>query len=86
MSPRSLPHGTPLQPENFKDSIYHRDVLQTGEVHQEYYKDSDLSIGAILNVWGRKVVLCDCDEFTREYYKTKFGVSKLLGPAAHTAT
>ena len=43
---------------------------------QDFYKDSDLTIGAALNVWGRKVVLCDSDEFTKEYYATKYGISE----------
>lgn len=40
------------------------------------YKDSDMSIGAHLNIYGRKVVLCDCDDFTKEYYVTKYGVGE----------
>ncbi|KAF7250939.1 EF-hand domain-containing family member C2 [Varanus komodoensis] len=53
---------------------YILDNRKTGAVHQEFYKDCDLRIGSAINVWGRKVVLCDCDEFTKEYYKTKYGV------------
>jgi len=53
-------------------------TLQTGAVNVDSYKDSDLSIGAQLNVWGRKIVLCDCDDFTKEFYRTKYGVSKYL--------
>uniref|UniRef100_A0A670YWT8 EF-hand domain containing 2 n=1 Tax=Pseudonaja textilis TaxID=8673 RepID=A0A670YWT8_PSETE len=48
----------------------------TGAVYQEFYKDCDLRIGATINVWGRKIILCDCDEFSKEYYKTKYGISK----------
>ncbi|XP_069745401.1 EF-hand domain-containing family member C2 isoform X2 [Narcine bancroftii] len=55
-------------------SRYILDSLKTGHVQQEFYKDCDLMIGTVINVWGRKVVLCDCDEFTREYYRTKYGV------------
>ncbi|NXD67336.1 EFHC2 protein, partial [Eolophus roseicapillus] len=50
------------------------DNRKTGAVHQEFYKDSDLKIGAVINVWGRKIILCDCDEFTKEYYRTKYGI------------
>ncbi|XP_034279763.1 EF-hand domain-containing family member C2 [Pantherophis guttatus] len=53
---------------------YILDNRKTGAVYQEFYKDCDLRIGATINVWGRKIILCDCDEFSKEYYKTKYGV------------
>ncbi|NXE23151.1 EFHC2 protein, partial [Ardeotis kori] len=53
---------------------YILDNRKTGAVHQEFYKDSDLKIGTVINVWGRKIILCDCDEFTKEYYRTKYGI------------
>lgn len=52
--------------------------LQTGAVHTEFYKDSDLTIGAVINAWGRKLILCDSDDFTKEYYRTKYGIGKSL--------
>ncbi|XP_077987330.1 EF-hand domain-containing family member C2-like [Glandiceps talaboti] len=54
---------------------YILDSLKTGAVQTDYYKDSDLQIGSVLNVWGRKYVLCDCDDFTKEYYSTKYGLA-----------
>ncbi|XP_045651706.1 EF-hand domain-containing family member C2, partial [Ursus americanus] len=53
---------------------YLLDKYMLGKVDQEFYKDSDLFIGATINVWGRKVLLCDCDEFTKSYYKMKYGI------------
>ncbi|KAG8508031.1 EF-hand domain-containing family member C2 [Galemys pyrenaicus] len=53
---------------------YLLDKYQHGKLHQQFYKDTDLTIGAAINVWGRKVLLCDCDEFTKLYYKTKYGI------------
>ncbi|NXN96237.1 EFHC2 protein, partial [Rhinopomastus cyanomelas] len=55
-------------------SRYILDNRKTGAVHQEFYRDSDLKIGAVINVWGRKIVLCDCDEFTKKYYREKYGI------------
>ncbi|XP_012498259.1 PREDICTED: EF-hand domain-containing family member C2 [Propithecus coquereli] len=50
------------------------DKYKPEKLNQEFYKDSDLSIGTTINVWGRKVLLCDCDEFTKSYYKSKYGI------------
>ena len=50
--------------------------FQTGAVETEHYHDGDLTIGAVLNIWGRKLLLCDCDEFTKEYYRTKYGIGE----------
>lgn len=38
------------------------------------FQAKDLSIGAHINVYGREVVLVDCDQFTREYYRTVHGI------------
>ncbi|XP_067948008.1 EF-hand domain-containing family member C2-like [Watersipora subatra] len=56
-------------------SRYILDSLKTGAIQVETYKDNDLSIGAQLNVWGRKIVLCDCDDFTKEFFRTKYGIN-----------
>ncbi len=46
----------------------------------EYYSEADLTIGTVLNVWGRKLLLCDCDGYTREFYRTKYGIGEGRGP------
>jgi len=43
-------------------------------------RDEDLLPGAIINVYGRAVVISDCDAFTRDYYKSKFGVENFTKP------
>lgn len=52
------------------------DSLKTGAVQTEHYHESDLTIGAVISVWGRRLLLCDCDEFTKEFYRTKYGIEK----------
>ncbi|KAL7698392.1 DM10 domain containing protein [Lotmaria passim] len=44
-----------------------------------YYRDTDLDVGVTLNVYGRSVLLYDCDDYTREFYATRYGVT--LKPA-----
>ncbi|KAM6934882.1 EF-hand domain-containing family member C2 [Xenentodon cancila] len=50
------------------------DNLTTGSVSEEFYKDCDLVVGGDVNVWGRRVVITDCDEFTKQYYRSKYGI------------
>lgn len=55
---------------------YILDSLKTGAVYEDFYTDADLVIGSVLNIWGRKLVLCDCDNFTKEFYKSKYGIEE----------
>ncbi|XP_028169092.1 EF-hand domain-containing family member C2-like [Ostrinia furnacalis] len=48
-------------------------VEMTGGPKVASYSPADLSIGAVLNVYGRNVVLTDCDPYTKEYYRTTYG-------------
>lgn len=43
-------------------------------MNEKFYTDQDLAIGQYVNVYGRKVLLVDCDEFTKNYYRTKYGI------------
>ncbi|XP_056636850.1 EF-hand domain-containing family member C2-like [Diorhabda sublineata] len=52
------------------------DPLDCGREKIDYYCERDLSIGAVLNCYGRQIVLTDCDSFTKEYYAAKYGISE----------
>ncbi|XP_005096411.1 EF-hand domain-containing family member C2 [Aplysia californica] len=56
---------------------YILDSLKTGAINGECYTDKDLTPGAVISVWGRRFIICDCDDFTREYFKTKYGVDEM---------
>ncbi|XP_059198699.1 EF-hand domain-containing family member C2 [Centropristis striata] len=53
---------------------YILDSLKTGAVSEEFYKDSDLSVGGEVNVWGRRLIIADCNDFTKDYYRSKYGI------------
>ena len=53
-------------------SYFMADSLNTGSVSMDYYKEHELTIGAQINIFGRKVVITDLDAFTKEYYRSKF--------------
>ncbi|XP_013888939.1 EF-hand domain-containing family member C2 [Austrofundulus limnaeus] len=47
---------------------------KTGAVSEKFYKDPDLLVGAELNVWGRRMIITDCDEFTKQHYRSKYSM------------
>jgi hypothetical protein len=47
---------------------------QQSENPDDYFSDRDLIIGAVLHLNGRPFVICDCDQFTKEYYREKYGL------------
>ncbi|KFM74498.1 EF-hand domain-containing family member C2, partial [Stegodyphus mimosarum] len=38
----------------------------------QYYTSEDLDLGIAINIFGARVYLYDCDEFTKEFYRTEF--------------
>lgn len=53
---------------------YVADPLDCGKEVVDYYKENDLTIGGVINCYGRRILLTDCDPFTKKYYSTKYGV------------
>lgn len=44
-----------------------------------YYRDKDLNVGMTVKVLGREVFLYDCDAFTRDFLKERYGI--VVNPA-----
>lgn len=86
--PGDKPHRTVLNViGNFFDGgRYILDNLKTGAINVNYYKDTDLMIGRVVNVFGRKILLTDCDEFTKEFYRNKYGVSDFAPVSFNTGS
>ncbi|KAA8588412.1 hypothetical protein FQN60_001606 [Etheostoma spectabile] len=53
---------------------YILDSLKTGAVTEDFYKDCDLTVGRGVSVWGRRLIIADCDDFTKDYYRSKYGI------------
>lgn len=53
---------------------YIMDCLDVGSNTIQYYHEKDLQIGAEINVHGRRLHLTNCDEFTQNYYRKKYGI------------
>lgn len=59
---------------NVQEGRYVVDPLRAGKQNVQYFKENDLAIGAAISVYGRTVILTDCDPFTKEYYRAKYGL------------
>lgn len=42
----------------------------------DYYTDKDFKVGTCINVYGRNMRICACDDFTREYYEREHGFTQ----------
>jgi len=63
-------------------TLIKRDVAHVGgtavaeeDARLQYVSEADLRVGGILPVYGRELLLCGCDEFTRRYYKKHYGLT-----------
>ena len=44
----------------------------------QYYDAADLKLGMEISICGKKILLHDCDQFTRDYYKVKYGIDGMV--------
>jgi len=42
---------------------------------KEFYTAADVEIGGTINVFGRDMLICDCDDFTRVFMEENFGMT-----------
>lgn len=48
--------------------------LGTNENEIEYFTEADLMIGSVIHLYGRPFVICNCDDFTKDYYRTNYEI------------
>jgi len=55
--------------------------------NRNFYRAQDFKLGDTVSVFGRKLLLHDCDDFTRQYYQQQFGQEMepipVSGPRKH---
>jgi len=42
-----------------------------------YYEETDLGIGKTINIFSKEFLMYDCDEFTKQFYAEKYGISDM---------
>lgn len=59
----------------FDGGRYILDNLKTGSISVNYFTDQDLMVGRMVNVFGRNMILTDADDFTKNFYRNKYGIN-----------
>ena len=52
------------------------DDSQYGRNEEKYYVCENLTLGSVIDVYGRHLVLLSCDDFTRDFYKRDLNITQ----------
>ncbi|GFW78757.1 EF-hand domain-containing protein 1 [Trichonephila clavipes] len=66
----------PLDRNELSES-FPKTYLEIADGDLRFFQPQDLMTGKDIVILGKKIFLYDCDEFTRHYYKTHFGVEDM---------
>eukprot|EP00741_Cyanophora_paradoxa_P010019 tig00000157_g9705.t1 len=75
-------HYTPVLRRQRLPKDYRNGVAAFGAA--AFYQPQDLRVGDAVNVFGRSVLLYDCDDFTRQYYADAYGIVQGAMPTPRT--
>jgi hypothetical protein len=48
----------------------------TADLSVQYYTEEDFRIGTEIQLYGRKLFICGCDAFTKNFYKVNYGMTE----------
>lgn len=54
-----------------------KDPTKAADSQHEYYNASDFMVGKTIDIFNRKMLIYDCDTFTKQYYQRHFGLSNI---------
>lgn len=63
-------------PKDYHSMVPHRDPVTDPAPKSSFYEVADFVVGRTFNLWGRPMLIKDCDGATREYYRSVLGVQQ----------
>jgi len=69
-------------PKNFKDNV--PSIPRIGLMDDQkidFYHENDFRVGGVVDVYGRKLFICGCDKFTKQFYIENYNMTDADFPA-----